>query len=75
VQHVQDPVEHQTIGDRLAPGVAAAARAGWEQRLDLGPQLVIDLEPGRHCMTSDHWLGDTADIGDGFKTKAAQARL
>src|SRR3954447_24341612 len=48
VQHVQDPVEDQPVGDRLAPRVAPPPRTDRDQRFDLGPQLVIDLEPGRH---------------------------
>jgi hypothetical protein len=48
VQHMQDPVEHQPIGQWLAPRIAPPTPTNRDQRLDLGPPLVIDLEPGRH---------------------------
>ncbi|MEA2497560.1 MAG: hypothetical protein QOJ29_5471 [Thermoleophilaceae bacterium] len=48
VQDVQDPVEHQPVGERLAPRVAATTLTDRDQRLHLGPQLIINLEPRRH---------------------------
>src|ERR1035437_194796 len=48
VQHVQDPIERETIGDRLATRIAMAALTDRDQRLDLRPQRVIDLETRRH---------------------------
>ena len=46
VQHMQDPIEHQPIVDRLAAGIAPTPTfAHRDQRLDLRPQLVTDLEP------------------------------
>jgi hypothetical protein len=45
VQHVQDPVEHQPIIDRPAARVTPTTNPRRNQRLDLRPQLVSDLEP------------------------------
>src|ERR1700678_2090944 len=48
VQHVQDPIERQPIIDRLAAGVATTTLTHRDQRLDLGPQLITDLESKGH---------------------------
>jgi hypothetical protein len=45
---MQDPVEHQPIRNRTAPRIAEAARALRDQRLDLRPQRIINLESRRH---------------------------
>jgi hypothetical protein len=48
VQHVQDPVERLAIIEREPTRVPETALADGDQRLDLGPQPVIDLETRRH---------------------------
>ena len=57
MQHVEDAIQHEAIGQRAATGVAPTAWAQWDQRLDLGPQLIIDLEPeDGTSLTSDDRL-------------------
>jgi hypothetical protein len=48
VQHVQDPVERQPIINRLTTGIATTTLTHRDQRLDLRPQLITDLESRRH---------------------------
>jgi len=65
MQHVQDPVEPHSIGDRLAPWLAAPSRPHRDQRLELGPQLVVDVE-SETARPRPQILDDTAD---GFEAK------
>src|SRR4051812_25866921 len=62
---VQDRVEHQPIGDRLAAWVAASARAHRDQRLQLGPQVVVDLK----ARDGSSMTSDPRQHPDGFEVK------
>jgi hypothetical protein len=42
---MQDPVERETVRHRFATRITVATRTNRDQRLNLCPQLVIDLKP------------------------------